>query len=328
MNLKRVESKSDYENWNNFISSNAEFATIANNPSLVDILKRIYGWEGVNYFIQNDGNNIGSINLVEISNKLVSMPHFSYGGFTIANNQETNKREIFKELENTLDRKIEIRDFIRLSEHANVDKITSYKSLIPDVDKQLMELSSNQRRKVRKSYKNGLKIKIGKEYFDGFYDIYCSNMHDLGSPPLSKNFFNTILENYKYGNAEIFCSEYQGKIVGGGFLLGYQKFFENCWFSTLGEYNNLYTSLFIYWEMIKYSIENEAEIFSFGRSTKNSPLHKFKSHWGTEDKQLYFNYSYDKNLNVKNFEILGKVWSKLPRSFVDKVGPYFAGKIY
>lgn len=319
-------SEDRYQEWNNFIKKNEEFPTIGNNPTLVDILYKAFGWQGSNYFIENNGEKIGAVNLVNTPGGLTSMPHFSYGGLVAVNKCE--KQNLFRNLNDHFDRKIEIRETEALSKYYNEDKVTSYKKLIPDVDDQLMELSSNQRRKVRKSYKNGIKLKKGSQYLDEYYEVYTSNMHDIGSPPLSFDFFRTILDNYKYGPSEIFCAEYDGKIIGGGFLLGYQSFYENCWFSTISEYNNLYTSLFLYWEMIKFSIEQNAKIFSLGRSTRNSSLYRFKSHWGTSDLQLFFNYSFRKEFNIKNYKILSSIWSKFPKVIADRVGPYFAKNIY
>ncbi len=321
-----VVKENQFDDWNNFIKSNADFPTIAHNPILVKIIQKSFNWEGWNYFLEDNGNRIGAVNLIDAPGGLTSMPHFSYSGLTA--NKGINKKGLYENLEKSLDAKLEIRDTEPLSSNYNDNKVTSYKELIPDVDDQLMELSSNQRRKVRKSYKNGIELRKGDEYLDKFYEIYTLNMHGLGSPPLPKYFFETILDNYEYGPAEIFCAEYDGEIIGGGFLLGYQNFYENCWFSTLREYNSLYSSLFLYWEMIKFSIEDGATIFSLGRSTKDSSLHRFKSHWGTKDKQLYFNYNFEKGFNIKNFDILSSIWSKIPKKVADRVGPYFAKKIY
>ena len=75
----------------------------------------------------------------------------------------------------------------------------------------------------------------------------------------------------------------------------------------------------MYWEMIKYSIENGMNFFSFGRSTKGSGTHEFKSRWGALEQQLYFNNS-EYSFDIRKLKILSYLWSKLPYTVVKKLG--------
>jgi lipid II:glycine glycyltransferase (peptidoglycan interpeptide bridge formation enzyme) len=81
-------------------------------------------------------------------------------------------------------------------------------------------------------------------------------------------------------------------------------------------------NMVLYWEMIKYSIDQKMKVFSFGRATKGSGSHKFKTQWGIEERQIYFNYS-SYQLNIRNLSFLSKLWKILPLEVANKVGPYF-----
>ena len=77
----------------------------------------------------------------------------------------------------------------------------------------------------------------------------------------------------------------------------------------------------LYWEMIKNSIENGMEFFSFGRATRSSGSHKFKLQWGVKEIPIYFNYS-NYTFDIRRLKFLGNLWQKLPLKTVNKVGPF------
>ena len=144
-----------------------------------------------------------------------------------------------------------------------------------------IKFSSDKKNHIRKGYKFGLSVKIGGiELVDEFYKIYSLNMHNLGSPALEKLFFIELINNYKYGLSKIFICYNDNIPIGGSILLTYFNLAEVSWASTLVEYNKLKPNMVMYWEMIKYSIANRINVFSFGRSTKGGGVHEFKSRWG------------------------------------------------
>ena len=150
----------------------------------------------------------------------------------------------------------------------------------------------------------------------------------LGSPSLSKKFFLNLIEYYKFGEVKVFLVYKNQEIIGGAIALSYNDFMEDCWLSTSSKYNHLYTSVLLYWEMIKDAIENNKKIFSFGRSTKGSSLLKFKGQWNPVEKQLYFSYSEKQKISLKKMTFLTKLWKLLPLRAANIIGPKIADKLY
>lgn len=329
LKLKSVEFPRDLNEWNQIVLKSPDFYTIANNPSVIKFLEKTFNWKGYSFFILNNNNIIGLIQFCVINKKCVSTPHFSYGGI-IRKNKKFSKKEIFKKLNTQLQPSFEIRDFEPYTEFYNEDKVATYLVLKNSPEEQLSTFKSNHRRKINKAYKNGLKVTIGssREYVYEFYKIYSKNMLRLGSPCLSESFFLNLLKYYNYGEVKIFLVSKKDKIIGGAVQLTYNNFAEDCWLSTLSEYNYLYSSLLLYWEMIKNSIEADLKIFSFGRSSRNSSLLNFKKQWKPEEKNIYFSYSKKQNLNIKSLTILNKLWKLLPLKFANFLGPKISRDIY
>lgn len=196
-------------------------------------------------------------------------------------------------------------------------------------DEQLKAFKSKLRSQIKKGYKNGLtSVYGGKELLEDFYFVYSHNMHDLGSPVLSKYFFQNILDYYENGSAKIHIVYFNEKPIGAGFVISFIKDIEVCWASTRKKFNYLQPNMVLYWEMISKAIQNNMERFSFGRSTKFSGTHRFKKQWGCEDIQLYFNHSKPQKTNIKNYTFLTKLWRVLPYKLTLLLGPWIAKKIY
>jgi lipid II:glycine glycyltransferase (peptidoglycan interpeptide bridge formation enzyme) len=153
-------------------------------------------------------------------------------------------------------------------------------------------------------------------------------MHYLGSPVLPLKFFENILKYYRYGLARVFIVEYQGKSIGTALALSFSRFMEVCWASTIQDYNHLSANMCLYWELIRFSIENNMSVFSFGRSSKESPTLVFKQQWGGHDLQLYWNYDLPINVDIRKMKFAAAIWKKLPAALVNRVGPIISSKIY
>lgn len=322
MKLEKIEIKSRSDEWNKFVANNLPSdianSSIAHNPSLAQILEDSFGYECEYYFLIENDEIIGLLPGFRISNKYTSIPMFPTGGVFPCTGKK--KLDIYESITNLLG-KYEIRDSVKFSKFCNVSKILCYLPLENNVNLQFNQLTSDKRNHIRKGYKYGLTIKHGgPELLDDFYNIYSYNMHHLGSPVIEKKFFQSLLENYKYGIAKVFIC-YHGNIpVGGSIVLSYFNLLEVSWASTLVNYNKFKPNMVLYWEMIKFSIENGLSYFSFGRSTKDSGAHEFKLRWGALEQPLFFNYS-NYTFDIRKLRPLTRLWRKLPLNIANKIGP-------
>ena len=319
-----------FEKWNAIILNSPDFYTIAHNPSLIGFLHKAFNWKGESYFIIQDEQILGVYqHSFPSNNKSVSMPHFSYGGI-IRKDTKVSKKEIFNAISQYFLCSFEIRDFLSYTPFYDESKVATFLELEDTADKQMAYFKSNHRRKIKKAYKNQLYVNT-ENSLDAllkFYDVYSRNMLRLGSPVLSKKFFIALFKNYDYGEIKVFLIYYDNQVIGGALMLTYNDFAEDCWLSTLSQYNYLYTSVLLYWEMIKYSIENRIKIFSFGRSTDDSTLLHFKKQWKPVEKRIYFSYSEPKKMNLRKMKILTNIWKIMPLRVANLIGPPIADRLY
>nr|WP_320191923.1 GNAT family N-acetyltransferase [uncultured Desulfobacter sp.] len=194
---------------------------------------------------------------------------------------------------------------------------------IPKTEEDIMAIcSSNLRRKIRKSVKNGIKFKCGKNYLDEFYAVYTKNMHYLGTPHHSKHFFKTII-HYLNEKCEIFVAEYKDTIIGGMFVLKYKKMARDPWTSTLREYNRLYPSNLLYYNALRFAVKHQLDWFDFGRSQLNTGVYQFKKQWGSIDSTLYYSSSNsDTPSNSKFMLTASNIWKKIPYGITLPMGQY------
>ena len=252
------------------------------------------------------------------------LPHFSYGPLVSSEIASTVIHELREK-----GFSCEWRLFDSVSNHTYTDKITTILSLCTDSSTQFNSFSSNMKRKIRKSSANGITIKVGKaEFIDTFFDIYSRNMHRLGSPALPLKWFKSLISMYRNGEALIWCAYLDNKAIGTAFMLSYQGFYEACWVSTVQKHNRLYTSYSLYWSMIEYVVEQKASNFSFGRSTCDSGVHKFKQQWGGIDIPLVWNYSHAQSRNIRTISFLPSLWRLIPYPIAKLIGPLISGRFY
>jgi hypothetical protein len=320
--ILNTSNKEDIKQWNDFARNVESICTIAHNPSLSKVLRKAFNYECENYIFYDEGEVIGIFPLCRFKNKIVSMPHFSYGGPLGSVNLddflvESNFSQYF------------IRSFSKLSKFIDTNKVTCYLPLENSIEKQLSSISPSRRRQIRQSNKHNLILKTGLiDLVDDFYEVYSQNMHYLGSPALSKNFFKSIVKYYEYGSATIFCLYYENKPISASLVISYLGFYEVCWVSTLKKYNYLNANIAIYWHMIRFCVENDGDIFSFGRSSVDSSTLKFKKQWGARVKQIFYNYSEEQKINIMNYKILSRVWSLIPFPIVQFIGPIVSKRMY
>ncbi len=301
-----------------------ERITIGDNPCLPQIIADTFKWEVIGLEFTDERGIVTEFGACRKGNKIVMLPHFSYGPAA----DHGLASEILKSLKNQ-GYFCEWRLFTKASDFLFTDKITTILPLEADTQHQFLKLDANVKRKIKKCTSNGIYVKSGKlELLTDFYEIYSLNMHHLGSPALPRRWFANLLKEYSNGEALVWCAYLNNKPVGAAFLLSYRGFYEACWFSTLREYNSLYTSYGLYWTMIHYAVENKGIHFSFGRSTQESGVHKYKQQWGGTDIPLAWNYSHPQGRNIRSFTFLTRLWKLLPYPIAKFAGPFVAGRFY
>ncbi|MCF8227633.1 MAG: peptidoglycan bridge formation glycyltransferase FemA/FemB family protein [Bacteroidales bacterium] len=335
--------------------------TIYNDPVFSGFIAEYFDWKYRMGLIREGEKEIAQLPFVRVGRQWVSVPHGSVIGLGNLSDQfsvgelDGLMSLLVEELENNLSKKQKIiiplqeirdalpvmayknkkdlcwqvRSFIPFTDNVYRDKVMSLIRPAVDPEEQFALFSSNLRRKIRKAEKNGIMVKTGRqELADDFYEVFSKNMHRLGSPFLRKDFYTRLIKSYPGQKGKIFIAYRGKKPIGASLLLGYKNFWENIYFATLDKFNTLYPSYILQWNMIQYAIGQNADTYSFGRSTFNSGTHQYKKQWGTEDLPLYWNHSHPQGRNIRKFGFLNKIWKKLPYGFCKATGPGLARRVF
>ncbi len=303
-----------------------------------DVIEKSFGHQTYYLAARDESDRIcGLLPLVFIKSPffgsyLVSLPFFSYGGM-LCDDLRTAKL-LLHESERLLQLLgAEYGEFRYLWQNelelaTKQHKVTMILDLEENADAQWKVLDAKVRNQVRKAEKSGLAAVAGHlELLDGFYEVFCRNMRDLGTPVYAKDFFRNILETFPE-TTRIISVVLEGKTIASGILTWSRDTLEVPWASSISDYRDKCPNNLLYWEAITYAIAQGSRKFDFGRSTPGEGTYRFKKQWGAEPVQLYWQYLLGEGrempeLNTKNpkYEIAIKVWKKLPVSLTKILGP-------
>lgn len=265
---------------------------------------------------------------------LVSQPYLNTGG-VLADTPEVAAQLIERavQLADSLNVKhLELRHESR-AEHpglnsTNTEKVHMRMELPATVDGLWTGLKSKLRSQVKKPLNDSsLSVTFGHlDQLDAFYDVFCRNMRDLGTPPFSKKLFREML--VQFGETAEICSVIlNGQPIASGFLLHGPDVTLIPSASSLREFNHTACNMLMYWHALKRSVERGQKAFDFGRSSLDSGTYKFKQQWGAEEYPAVWQYCLrqgdigDVRPSSGKFDKVIAVWQKLPVWFTKLIGP-------
>lgn len=327
----------DFSAWDDYVSQSGE-CSLYHSSATPKMIKRLFGHHYYCFLARDSaGQVVGVLPLVHIKsalfgNYMVSLPYFNYGGAVAVDKgvEQSLMDSAIKQGESLNVSHIEFRDVQERESTlpARLDKVAMLLDLPDDPDILLKAIGAKRRSQIKRPIREGVEVLTGKgELLDQFYDVFARNMRDLGTPVYGKNFFRTIVETFA-DNVHIVIVRHGGKPVAAAFLLGYKGQMEIPWASTLREVNKIGVNMFLYWEVLKYSIEQGFDVFDFGRSSVDSGTFRFKKQWGAKPKQLYWHYWMrdggelpQLNPNNPKYQLAIKLWQKLPLFVTKLLGP-------
>ena len=338
--LIKLYQDEDEPSWNGYVNESSS-SECYHQVGWKDVIERSFGHKTFYLMAESrEGKVNGLLPLVHIKsvlfgNYMASMPYFNYGG-VCADDEET-RNQLLGEAVRIASKEgaehLELRHTVNLEGELQVktSKVSMHLSLPSTSEELWKSLSSKLRSQVKRPEKEKMYVQIGREdELGSFYNVFCQNMRDLGTPVYPVRFFRNILD--RFPQSTWIASVYKdSKPVASGFLVGFKNRMEIPWASALREFNRISVNMLLYWEVLKYSIEQGYEQFDFGRSTPGEGTYRFKKQWGAKPHQLYWNY-WLKNggplpegnpHNPKN-KLAITLWRKLPLSVTKMIGPLIA----
>jgi FemAB-related protein (PEP-CTERM system-associated) len=336
MHLKIQElRKKDENEWDTFVRETDD-TTFFHLIGWKNVIEKTYKRKSYYLIARENGEIKGILPLFLMKsalfgNKLISVPFCDYGG--VCANDEQTKTLLIEEAKKITKEKGA--DYLELRQlHGNCCELKTkdiYFTLILDLkqDSDFLWINFNKkvRNAIRKAIKSNLKVTMGREYINEFYDIFSKNMRDLGTPVHSINFFKNILREFP-NKTNILITRYEEKAIGAMYLLQFKDTIYAPWVSSDRQCFHFNPNNMLYWEAIKYGCEKGFKYLDFGRSKWNSGTFRFKEPWGAIPKQLHYLYYLNSLDNMPNldpsnpkYRTLTKVWKRLPVSIATKMGP-------
>jgi hypothetical protein len=175
--------------------------------------------------------------------------------------------------------------------------------------------------------KEDVEVRFGPDQLDPFYRVFAENMRDLGTPVLGCRVFEEMRD--EFGDSVRFgCAWLGDEPIAAGCGFVWDGEFEMTWASSLRAHNRIAPNMLLYWRFIAKAAEEGLHTFNFGRCTPDGGTHRFKLQWGGRDEKLWwYHRPSDEDASTPNPEegalsLAPKVWSKLPLSVANRVGPY------
>ena len=227
---------------------------------------------------------------------------------------------------------------------------------LPETEDELWKsIGCKARNQIRKGEKANLTVQWGDfdQLISDFYEIFAVNMRDLGTPVYSINlfkqirnafnrpedrdsFFDAAALPYSARQSVQFAVVYSptGEPAAGGMLTfgtpgasGSRLTVEVPSASCKRKFNADCANMFLYWQLLKKSIEYKQTTFDFGRSTVDSPTYKFKAQWGAKPFPSFWQY-YLRGTDPDcmrpdkgGYGLAVRVWQKLPVWLTRLIGP-------
>ncbi len=339
--IKRA-SAIDAISWDSYVNSHG-FASAYHSFAWLQAVEDAYGHESFGIIAKDKETQciVGVLPSVLmktpfLGTQLCALPYCDVG-YAIGDNAEIEeqlRQYLVQQVTTANIKQLEIRNIDSTAQQPESLKHQKVRMLLPlpeNSELLLAGFKSKLRSQIRKAEKNGLTAALGTEQklVDEFYNVYATNMRDLGSPVHAKKWFEHIIK--AYGNNSIIGVVYHdGQAIGAGLVIKNNTNASIPWASTLREYNKLAPNMLLYWSLLAHCAENSIECFDFGRSTFEEGTFKFKKQWGA-DPQLLSWQKYDSAGSQITEEVdsskqsilrpmVESIWQKLPLNITVSAG--------
>lgn len=201
------------------------------------------------------------------------------------------------------------------------------KAISPDHDANLNAIPRKQRAMVRKGIKNGLTADAGD--LDTFFDLFSDNVHRHGTPAHARRYFALLLEAFGEQADLLIVRDPQGNPLSGVLSLYYRGEALPMHAGDYASARDLAANDFKYWSLMRHAVDRGCTVFNYGRSKLGTGPYDFKKNWGFEPTPLAYEYRLVRGQGVPQnnplnpkYRLMIETWRRMPRWFVNAVGPH------
>jgi FemAB-related protein (PEP-CTERM system-associated) len=332
----KVEMFGDAARWDSYVASVPE-ASNYHRWAWRMAIEETFGHRSYYLAATDNGEVRGVLPLIRMKSRLfghflVSMPFFSYGG-VLASAPEARDALLARAAE--LARELGVSHVELRQGNAQsmawcdaTPKVTMELSLPNSVETLWKGLSSGMRNKIRNAQKNNLRVEWGgAESVETFYEIFSTNMRNLGTPVYPQRWFSNLCKQFPE-EVKILTLWDHDEAVASGLVTIYRNALELPWSATLPESRKKYSAVLMYWTLLEWAISKGYRSVDFGRCTKGSGVYEFKRHWNSEERPLHWYYWLASGAQVPElrpdnprFRLATRIWKHLPVAVANLLGP-------
>ncbi|GGC99066.1 FemAB family XrtA/PEP-CTERM system-associated protein [Aquisalinus flavus] len=219
-------------------------------------------------------------------------------------------------------------------------KDATYAGFVADIAADEEQNLSSIPRKKRADVRKGIKAAQAGELavtregdVETFYALYAESVRNLGTPVLPRR----LIENLgaAFGDdMDVALVRAAGTPVAGLVSFYHQGTVMPYYGGASPAARALHAYDYMYWAQMRHAAGRGCARFDFGRSKVGTGAYDYKRHWGFEPQPLAYHYYLvkaddvpDINPNNPKFRLLTSVWSKLPLSVANRLGPLIAGHL-
>jgi FemAB-related protein (PEP-CTERM system-associated) len=336
LTVRKLTSE-DVPAWNRFVSE-CPHGTFFHRAEWREIFEGSLGHAAHYLLVEAGGDIRGILPLVHIrsrffSNLLSSLPFLAYGGFLAVESAAANLLQLEAR---SIGEKLGV-DFIEFRNREEMQNdwptkpgyVTFRKELPGTVDECMKMIPRKQRAMVRKGIGHGLESRI-EENIDHFYPVFSESYRNLGTPVLSKKYFDAIKQSFGE-DCQVLTIFKDGSPVASVMSYYFKDEVIPYYGGSLPVARGLMANDFMYWELMRRGCESGIRIFDYGRSREGTGSYRFKKHWGFSPVPLHYQYKLvrqsafpDLSPGNPKYRMAIDVWKRLPVALTRILGPIIA----
>lgn len=202
------------------------------------------------------------------------------------------------------------------------DKVSMVLQLPSTKEDLARQLGSKLRSQIKRADRENPVVRVGRrELLEDFYEVFCRNMRDLGTPTYPRRFFEKILTRFPQQSLLV-TVERNAIPVAAAFLLIDGQRAEIPWACCREDARSQGFNMKLYWEVLATTIQYGCAQFDFGRSTADSGTYRFKKQWGAKPVQLYWHrWQRAPVREGRATQAAAKFWKRMPLPVANFLGP-------
>jgi FemAB-related protein (PEP-CTERM system-associated) len=336
----RRYSLQDAGRWDDYVRR-ADGASLSHLAGWERVINQTWGYRSCSMYAERGGTLVGLLPLFHVRSRLfgsmlVSTPAAIYGG-PLADDYEARLALVAEAMRLATELQVDYLELRNSQEDQVVSNSTFWRKHLyvtferpidADEEALLRSYPKKIRYSIRQGLKSGLCSEFGRfELLDEFYEVFATNMRNLGTPVYPKRLFAELLTQFPV-SCDIMLIRHGGQTAGGSFNFYFREVVLPHYACAYSNMHHTGVSAFMYWELMRQAAARGATRFDFGRSKRGSGSWHFKRGWRMAERPLPYCYygvraTSMPELNPMNpkFSLLIKTWQQLPVGLTKLIGP-------